>query len=465
MKVLLFNPATPSGERFVREGRCMHQSDLWGTLWPPLSLATIAGALRQDRHQVSVIDAPARALSYDSLVRLLQEIRPDISLWSVATPTYASDLAYARELKELGSMTAVFGTHPSALAEQLIRSTPELDFIIRGEPEIPARELLKNLSHLVPGISFRDDRGGATHNPPPDLPDSLDYLPLPAWDLVEHSDYRLPFTNRPFLMMTPVRGCPYLCTFCTTPTYYGRKPRRMSVPRALEELLYINYSLGVRDVFFWSDTFTLDKGYVVELCEAMLGESLYIRWYCNSRVDTVDLELLKLMKRAGCRVISFGIESANLDVLKKVRKGITPEQTEKAVRDARQAGLTVVGHFIFGLPGETPQSAEQTIRFALDLPLHFAQFYCLAPFPGSALYEEIGEGLDLPYARIRQDTATLELPGLPPGEIERYRVRAYRRFYLRPIAFVRVFPLIASANVESLLRTLKYFAEWAFKRG
>ncbi len=145
---------------------------------------------------------------------------------------------------------------------------------------------------------------------------------------------------------------------------------------------------GVRDFFFWAETFVIDRQHVAELCQAMLDANLDITWTCNSRIDIVDEKLLKLMARAGCWMISYGIESADQQVLDAVRKGTRVEQAAAAVSLARAAGMKTAGHFIFGLPGDTEEAMQKTLKLARSLRLDVAQFYSAVPFPGSALYEQ-----------------------------------------------------------------------------
>jgi len=488
MRVILFNPPGPSGERFVREGRCTHEEGVWGTLWPPLSLATVAAVLREDGHEVRVIDAAASAMTADALGEVIATWKPEAALWAVATTTIRSDLALAIPLKRLGVLTGVFGTHASALPAETLARADCLDFVIRGEPELTARDVFRawtkggpvslpaaaagtardvgRLAPAIPGLSCRDETGRIVHGPDRVLPADLDWLPFPAWDLVKLEHYRIPFRGQPFVMMTPLRGCPYACAFCTSPSYYGRRIRKFSIPRAVAELAYVKGQLGVGDVFFWSDTFTADRAYVRDLCGAMLRERLDMRWYCNSRVDTVDGELLQLMREAGCQMVSFGIESASQEILDRAGKNVDAGAARTAVEAARKAGLRVAGHFIFGLPGETFETAEETLRLALSLPLDVAQFYCAAPFPGSRFYDfavESGVSLDGRWEDVRQDRAVIDLPGFSASEITEFRRRAYREFYLRPCAAWRTLRLVALSDPKMVFRAIARFARWAFR--
>jgi radical SAM superfamily enzyme YgiQ (UPF0313 family) len=467
MRVLLLNPPTTEGKGFIREGRCTQEGGVWTTLWPPISLATIAAALEREGHEVEAIDAAAT--SYPRK-RLLDEVRrnpPDAVIWSTGTPSIADDLALANEIKRAAPSvkTAVFGTHVTALDEKCLRETPGLDAIFRNEPELTALAWVSRLQaperlSEVQGLSYRE--GDVVHrNENRAFLSELDELPDPAWHLFDLDVYRLPLRGDRFLMVTPHRGCPYPCSYCTAQTYYGAKLRRRSVERVYQEIRANVEVHGVKELFFWSDTFTLDKRYVLALSQAI--EPLGVSWASNSRVDTIDAELASAMRRAGCWMISFGIESGDQELLDAAGKGATVEEAERAVRVVKAAGIKVAGHFVLGLPGETKESLEKTLELAARLPLDFEQFYCAVPFPGSRLYEEAqrkGWLHDADFARYRQDEAILELPGLTSEEVMAYRQAAYRRFYTRPKVAIGALALLSPRNLWRATSAFKRFIGW-----
>ena len=251
-------------------------------------------------------------------------------------------------------------------------------------------------------------------------------------------------------MVAPTRGCPYSCSFCTTHSYYGSSLRRRSPGRVVQEIRRNVESFGVRDFLFWSDTFTLDRQYVKDLCRAILDSKLKVSWACNSRIDTADLETFRIMKKAGCWMVSYGIESSSQDVLNRSKKGAEVQDADQAVRWTQEAGMMATGHFVLGLPGDTVSSIQETIAFSMTLGLDFAQYYCAVPFPGSSLYQEAKENgwlPDTPWEDFRQDKALLQLPGLPPETVERLRDDAYKRFYSNPKAWLSKIQLIRPSAV------------------
>lgn len=470
----MLNPPARGGRKFIREGRCTQEQGVWATLWPPLSLASIGAVLEKDGHRVRIVDCPAQGVSLEDVKPIISETNPRMVVWSTGTPSIDNDLELASAVKRLqpGAVTAVIGTHVTVLDCESLQAAPDLDVVIRNEPELTVRELVHVIEsdgekQYVAGISYRDGSGAIRRNPARPFIDDLDSLPFPAWHLLDIAVYRLPLKGRPFLMVAPLRGCPYHCSFCTCHTYYGSRLRLRSVEGVLEEIDYDCRRFGIRDFFFWAETFVVNRNYVQEICQGILERGLHISWTANSRVDTVDQELLYLMARAGCWMLSFGIESASQAVLDEAKKGSRVADTREAVRAARKAGIKTVGHFILGLPGETAETLEQTIALATSLKLDLAQFYCAVPFPGSRLYERaLQEGwIDRSdFSRFNQNSALMHLPGLSPEEVNRCRLRAYKRFYTRPLSVIRAGRLVNWTDVRGLVRSLSSFLRWMVQR-
>jgi anaerobic magnesium-protoporphyrin IX monomethyl ester cyclase len=471
MKILLFNPPTPDGKRFIREGRCTQEEGAWGTLWPPLSLATAAAVLERAGHIVRLRDFPAEGKNLQEFENGVRAFQPDAAIWSSATPSLPSDLAFASTIKAINPRitTCTFGTHVGTLSRESFEMAPQLDYIIRGEPELTVHELIEALegskpAGAVPGLAFLRDGKELVVTEPRSLPKNLDDLPDPAWHLLDLNSYRLPLKGRKFLMVVPTRGCPFACSFCTTHSYYGSNLRRRSPARVVQEIRRNIDSFGVYDFLFWSDTFTLDRQYVKDLCQAFLDAKLNISWACNSRVDTADLETFKVMKKAGCWMVSYGIESANQDALNLSKKGAEVLDVGQAIRWTKEAGLMATGHFVLGLPGDTVAAIEETVTFSMNLGLDFAQYYCAVPFPGSSLFTEArAKGWlpdNVPWEQFRQENALLQLPDLPPLTVQRLRAEAYRRFYSNPRTWLSKIQMIRPAFFPKLLSTIKAVIGW-----
>jgi len=471
MNILLLNPPTRSSKKFIREGRCTQEQGVWAALWPPVSLAMMGAVLENSGHGVTVIDCPARDVNRDALLERIGSLCPGAVLWSTGTPSIVDDLSLAEEIKKIdkGIVTAVFGTHVTALDRQCMEDFPHLDCIIRNEPEVSALELVRALERgdapeTVAGLTVRDAGKKIVATPPRPFLEDLDSLPLPAWHLLALDCYRLPLKGRRFLIVAPQRGCPFDCSFCTCQAYYGKRLRKRSAAEVIAEIEHDISRFDIRDFFIWSETFVVDKSYVAELCAMMLDRNLDISWTCNSRVDRVDADLLALMARAGCWMISYGIESGDQGVLDRAAKGITVDQIHTAVRLTKRAGIKTAAHFILGLPGETQQSMEKTITLAKKLGVHIAQFYAAVPFPGSRLYEQArqqGWIKEQEPGAMNQDHAVMELPGLSAETVNRYRRRAYRSFYFRPAALLRILGMLAPGDIPKTAKAAWDFMRWS----
>src|SRR3989338_4224292 len=470
MNILLINPPAAENKRLIREGRCTQEASFWATLWPPLTLVTIAALLEREGHEARVIDCAASGMDARHLLSEAMSLGPSLVIFSTATASIEYDLLLAVEVKKMcggNVVVAALGTHVSIMAEECLAQGPGLDCIMRNEPEMTCLDLARAIAskgHFdgILGLSFRDSSGEIIHNPDRPFIEDLDSLPIPAWHLIDINLYRLPLKGKPFVMVNPVRGCPYNCTFCTSRIYYGAKLRSRSLGSVLKEILHVKDRFGINDIFFWSDTYTLDKAYVKEMCRRMIKTKLDISWIANSRVDTIDPEALKLMKEAGCWMISLGIESGSQRILDEAKKGIRIEQTVDAVRMAHDANLLVTGHFIFGLPGETEETIRETIRFMNRLRLDLIQLYSAVPFPGTELYNMAVKGgwiEGAAWSDFRQDNVLMNLPTIRAEEVDRWIKKAVRTFYLKPRSIVRLMAIMKAVNKPYALRSALAFAK------
>jgi len=470
MKILLLNPPTDDNRAFIREGRCNQEQGVWSTLWPPVTLATAGAMLEESGHSIDILDCAAQEMHLKQLLQTVKTGDYSLIVWAAATPSIHSDLALASEIKLIAphARTGVLGTHVTALADRCLNDVKDLDFVIRNEPEESLRALAEELekggwAEGIQGISFRSAKGQVSHNSARPFIDCLDEIPFPAWQLLDLEKYRLPLTGKRFLIIAPLRGCPHQCIFCTAQTYYGRKIRKKTVPRVIAEIEHSMEEFGIDQFFIWADTFTLDREYVFEFCQHILRKKLHIGWTCNSRVDTVNEKLLHAMKRAGCWMISYGVESGDQMVLDKAKKNTTVDQCRRAVALAKRAGIKVAAHYVLGLPGETRETLVKTIDLALEMDPEVAQFYCAVPFPGSSLYElakaqEWIEGKT--FEEFRQDNAIMNMPGLPASMVNYYRGQGFRKFYLRPKRLLRFSRLLRAGGILQSIRGGAGFIRW-----
>ncbi|PWH20542.1 MAG: radical SAM protein, partial [Ardenticatenia bacterium] len=324
-------------------------------------------------------------------------------------------------------LPALEGRAPSARIVQLLRA---------ADPDWqPADGDDATRLAAIKGLTWRRGEEIVINPDRPFIPD-LDALPLPAHDLLPLNKYRIPMLKGPYTFVVTSRGCPAGCRFCIKHVSYQHTVRLRSPENIMEELRML-HRLGIHNIHMYADLFTVSREQVMGLCALIRREGLRIRWTCNSRVDFVDAELLRHMAQAGCWLISWGIESGDPEILRRVRKGYHLEQAEQALRWAKAVGIKNWGYFIIGLPGETEESIRRTIEFAKRLPLDLALFHIAAPHPGTPFFFEVVErGWFRPGTRweeVDMDGSTvLDYPNLPAERLEYWQRRAFREWSLRP---------------------------------
>ena len=466
MRVLLFNLPGPNGKAYIREGRCEQRLSSFMYRMLPVSLPSTAGLLRAKGHQVRILDASTPRMKPGAIPHELRQFDPHLVVMAVSTPTYESDVAVIEDVAGwTKAHLSAIGVHVTAMPGETLAES-RLHSVVRGEPEWTVADLTAALSSgsdldTVKGLSFRRPDGEIVHNPERGFDGDLDELPPPAHDLVHEEDYFLPILNRPYTLIVPSRGCPHHCTYCTAPFYYGKRLRQRTPARVVDEIEQIARRGVVKDFTMWSDTFTLDRTFVLHLCRELQARRLGIRWMCNSRVDSIDAEMLAAMRASGCIGISFGIESGVQVILDNVRKGTTVEQGRTAVHMAKAAGIQTLGHFMLGLPGETPATIRQTIDYAKEIDPDWAQFYCATPFPGTAFREEVkraGYLIDASWGDHEFNKPTISTPFLSAAELNRARVRAYITFYSRPHVVKRVFGQVRLKHILGVFAQAYPFA-------
>jgi radical SAM superfamily enzyme YgiQ (UPF0313 family) len=457
--ILLVNPPAPDGGIWIRSQHRVGRRSRENMIWPQVSLAQLAALLVPD-YTVEIVDCIATRMDWPTFEKLLDQKRPQYYLTQVTAPTLRNDMHGVFVAKALGAKTIAFGTHVTPLTLETMRPFPALDFILRGEPELTLRELLdalrqpvevgqaktedapspdlqspiSNLQSIL-GLAWRD-RGEIVINPDRPFIPNLDDLPIPLHHLLPLDKQRMPMIKGPFTFIVTSRGCPAGCKFCIKHVSYQTSVRVRSPQLILEELRVLS-DLGIHHVHMYADLFTVNRQQVVELCRLIIASGLKVKWTCNSRVDYVDEEMLRLMGQAGCWYISWGIESANERILKSIRKGYRKEHVVQALRWARAAGIHNWGYFIIGLPGETEASIQETIAYAKSLPLDICLFHIAAPYPGTPFfYEVVQNGWFRPgtnWEEVDMDQSTvLDYPGLPAERLEYWQKRATREWSLRP---------------------------------
>jgi radical SAM superfamily enzyme YgiQ (UPF0313 family) len=379
MRILLINPYYPISE----------------TPSPPLGLAYIAAALESAGHEVKILDLVVFPYHQSFIDRILQDFNPAMVGATAVTMTVDNAMQVIRDVKALApkAVTVMGGPHVTFCAHQSLRDCPELDMVVLGEGDVTIVELAEAIAHAadlsqVRGIAFRSD--GAVHvTASRDYLEDIDALPLPARHLLPLGRYR---TLGMPISMTTSRGCPFQCIFCVGRKMVGARVRYRDPRRVVDELANLA-GLGFHQINVADDLFTASYRHCMAVCREIIRRRLNIRWTAFARVDTVSRDLLAQMRAAGCSALSFGIESGNRTMLKRIKKGITLDQVEQAVRMCVETGITPHASFILGLPGETPETMQDTVAFADALHRRGVQhgFHLLAPFPGTEVYDAIDQ--------------------------------------------------------------------------
>ncbi len=450
MKVLLVNP--PTGI-YLREDRCQApvKSMMAQGARPPMDLAYIAATCRKSAADCRIKDFPVEGGGWKALESELQSFRPDVLIISTTTPTFRRDMmAAAMAHRILGdSVTCIGkGAHFSDHDMEALIEHPELDIAVRGESELVIYELVSGKDPAdVLGISRLGTDGKFIRNPDRPPPEDLDSLPFPARDLLRNKLYQDPETGNPLTPVLTSRGCPGKCIFCPVFLVSGRRLRKRSVGSIVSELESCVNDHGIRSFLFRSDTFTMDRKWVLELCSAIVEAALDIRWGANSRIDTFDEDMAEAMASAGCHVVSFGVESGDPDILKRIRKEIALERVHTAVEACRKNNIMSLLYFVVGLPWDTRDSIRRTARFARSVPADFYEFHAAYPFPGTPMYDmALKDGLFSEEDLADGDyfTPIMNTYSLTRDEVAALRRKAILGTYLSPAFIIRTLGKIRS---------------------
>jgi radical SAM superfamily enzyme YgiQ (UPF0313 family) len=431
--VTLVNPPYPSGS---------HQHPPF----TPSGIGYLAAVLEKNQYEVDVIDCQVLRLSYDQFKSEIGKRQPNIVGITSTTLTYKSALHIAKIAKEVhpDCLTLLGGCHATFWDDKALQECPHLDIIVRKEGENTLLELVQRLEagkslHGVLGTTHRKD-GKIVKNPDRPYIENLDDLPFPAHHLWPIERLRK-YGKTAFPLMTS-RGCVYWCDFCSAVRMFGRKYRMRSPKNVVDEIEFLNNTYGANHFAVYDDAFTVDRTRTEEICREIENRKLKIKWNCETRVDMVTKDLLRKMRQAGCRDVWFGVEAGTQRVLDEMSKGISIAQTIRAFNWAKEVGLMTVAAVILGFPGETKESAWETVRFVEKIKPNDVGYYVATPYPGTPLYDYVKENGWLRITDFdKYDTATptFETPMLRMQELREIREQAFQRFYLRPTYVLNVF--------------------------
>ncbi len=470
MKVLFLNP--PYGKDFCRSARWAARSRGRVQRHPDWLLIA-AAVLEREGHKVKFIDGAALNLEFNDIERELSRFKPELTVIHTTTPSIYNDIRYAELAKKRGSMTVLIGPHVSAEPEDTFKKSPFIDAIVIGEYDYTLREIAEGRSlEDIKGIAYPED--GTIKITPFREPLDVKELPFPAWHHIRPEWYRDAGKRFPFLTLISARGCPNRCSFCRdTSVMYGRRLRFREPEQVVDEIEY-DFKLFpyIKEIMFETDTFTASAAHVRGICEEILGRNLKITWSCNVRVD-MDLTLLPLMKKAGCRMLMVGYEFGTQEALDAVHKGITLEQSRRFTEEARRLGFTIHGCFMVGAPGETKDSVLKTIEFAKSLPIDTVQFSGICPYPGTELYRWAKENnyllvtdwTDWVNEDLEQVTL-LNYPQLSKKQMDELIDKGLKEFYLRPQQIIRMlWNMRSPEDIKRKLYGFRSFMDYFLKKG
>lgn len=438
MKVLFVNPPqTASKYKFM------------GVIAPPLGIAYMAGVLQENNIDVEILDASAEDMDFKDVEKELLKRKPDLVALTALTPTIGRALETAQVVKETlpDSIVVMGGYHPTFNFIETLEDE-NVDIVIRGEGEYIMLNLVQALEnqsslHDVKGIVFEDENSKEiVVNPEAPLIQDLDELPFPALNLLPMKKYRLLDMDTHMTTMITTRGCPMQCSFCSSAAMHGKKIRERSVENIVDEIEYLKTNYDIDTIAFMDDTFTLKKRKVMAICDEILKRNIEIMWGCTSRVDTLDEKLLKKMKEAGCITIFIGVESADQQQLDNMCKNTTIAKIENAFKIARKLKIRTIASVALGMPGDTKEIMNKTVKFVHKLKPNYAIYSLATPYPGTRFYKEAFEKNLIKikdWSKYTLITPILETIDCSLNDMRKIQAKAFMKFYLRPHYIIRQF--------------------------
>jgi len=479
MNIYILNP--PFLPNFVRFSRWQGTVGRGGAFYYPMWQAYATGILEDDGNNVRLVDAPARKWSKEDVIKDIKQFNPEMAVIDSNFSSLSNDISVAEDLKSVinGLTTVIVGPPTSQFPDKILGNS-SVDIAARFEYDFTLREIANTLKSSfdlkdIKGISYKSD-GRIIHNVqrPFITSEELDEMPFVSKVYKKHlkiKDYFLSHTLYPEVQIFTSRGCPQRCAFCSWPeTLMGRSYRSRSPNNVAEEFEYIQNELPeVKEIFIEDDTFTVNKKRVVEICKEIKKRKIDILWSCDARAD-LDYETMKVMKDAGCRLLDVGYESGDDKILGSIKKGINTEQMREFAKNSKKAGLLTIGDFIFGLPGETKESANKTIKLAKELKPNIVQFVPATPIPGTKFHEWakregflLEDNLEKSLNKEGFQRCIISYPEFTKEDIEEYVDFALKNYYLSPSFIPIAFNSVLRKNGMHELKVMSKSAIMFFK--
>ena len=443
-KILLIYPQSPI---LNREDRCQQPTKdlLVIPPLPPTDLLYLASIAEQAGLEAYVRDYSLGG-DFD---QDLNDIQPDYLLANIATPTLENDINCFKIAKKILPKViniakgAVFLTYNS----EIMLKNKEINYIISGEAEETLKELLEGEKKPkdILGLWYKEGFVAKFSGVRPFI-ENLDTLPFPARHLIDNSVYRRPDNNKVQAVIKVSRGCPHHCFFCLATPTSGRKVRMRSPENIIAEIRECINKYNIRNFIFWSDIFNQDREWTVNLCEKIIKSGLKFTWSANTRADTADLKMAKLMHKAGCRLVSLGVESGSQFILDKIGKNITLDEIRDTVDAFKKAKIKIYNYFVLGLPWDDEATMSETIDFAIELDSDFVSFYTATPLPGTRFYNFIKNELheEVESYENAYYEPCVNTYSLSKEQVMEFHKNAVKAFYLRPLYILKMLLKIRS---------------------
>jgi len=480
MKILMLNPPfLPKYSRFSRSPAVTKS----GTIYYPIWHAYATGVLEEEGHEVKLVDAPAEGLGKEDCYKITREFSPDMTVVYTSTPSIYNDAEIAGNIKDMlpGSFIVLTGPHVSALPEESLDIDSRVDAVARHEYDMTLLELASRLSASDPlenvaGITFRRGDSFITTGDREYIPD-LDSLPFVSAVYKKHlriESYFYAHCRFPVVSIFTSRGCNARCNYCVYPEQmFGRKQRQRSPENIVEEFEYIQKDLPqVKEVLIDDDTFSFNQEHTIRFCELMIKKKIKLPWTVECRAN-LKYETMVMMKKAGCRLIVVGFESADDGILKGMKKGITVDRMKRFVSDARRANIMIHSCFMVGNKGETRETLMKSLEFAKEINADTSQFFPLMVYPGTEAYVWAKENGYLTTTDFREwlteeglHNCVVSTPELSSKDLVEFCDYARRKYYLNPkyLSYKLMFVLRSPEELFKTLKSARVFVKYLFRK-
>ncbi len=452
MKTVLLN--LPHKGKFVRRYSCSWES--LGYLPPPLELLYLASVIvKWEKEQAVLIDAVAEKISTLKVVDKISEFKPDLLVAMTGLESFKEDMACLEKIKESNADLPIlcFGYYPTLFPAEILEKSC-VDYIIMGEPELTFSKFynrFKNKTDFknIDGLAYKNDRGIKVNNQR-ERNLNLDDLPYPDRSLLKNNLYSEMFFPKPFTVIQSSRGCPHNCSMCVRT--YGRKLSLRTPENVINEIEEIVNKHNIRNFRFSDDNFICDRARIIKICEMLIHKGIKTNWVCSSRADSLDYNLVQIMKRAGCKRIFTGIESGVQETLDYYEKSYNVDDIKKKLKDAKHAGMQIAGFFMVGFQIE--DDFKKSIKLAKEINLDYIMVERLMPYPGTKYFNSLGGDVEFslfPYINKYKDRS-LELRAIAQ-EREIYKTFCLRWNYaVSKISDVFRHPMLSFSIAAEILK-------------